>query len=183
MSLQLGRQYKHPRRLIQRHLDRMSLFDRLLFREKPVIATSTFWGQFDWMRYKMDVGGAIGIVGVDDFRLGWQTEIDREAQTLVDGVPWGASDEAELLALVNQANDAIATGEALALSTGIAELADVHYVKWSTQAKALFGGMQSVKAANKISKGEANQYLQAIANGSEDLGPIEWIPPPAAARR
>lgn len=155
----------------------MSIFDRLLFKEIPVIPTSTFWGQFDWLRYQMNVGGNVGIVDVEDFRTGWQMEIDKQAAPLADGVPWGASDESELAAIVNQANDAIATGVALASTTGIPELTDLHYVKWSTQAKAMFAGMQSVVAANKISKGEANQYLQAIADGNEYLGDIIWVPP------
>lgn len=146
----------------------MSIFDRMLFKQLPEISNHQFTAQFDWLAYHLDVGGSIGQVEVGDIRTGWSKIVNDAVTARGSGDVWEASDDAELDALVTQANTAISNGV---------------YEDWSEQFKGLFLGMENVLVANKVSKGEANQYLQAIANGTKVPTTITPDPVASALRR
>ena len=134
----------------------MSVFDRMIDPTRigptePGIPYHQFCMQVQWVGDRLDVGGGIGVVDVPEFKIGWRRHVEDNGGT------WLASDDAEIDAIFNQQNTAKANG---------------NYLDWNTTLHNLMGGMQNVTAANKISKGEANQYLQSVADGTVDRSQI-----------
>lgn len=134
----------------------MSIFDRLidpnrLGPDQPGIPYHQFTSQCQWVGDHLDAGGGIGIVDVTEFRQGWRSFVENNGGT------WLGSDDAEIDAIFNQQNTAKTNN---------------NYLDWQAAFHNLIMGMQYVVAANKISKGEANQYLLSVANGTVDRSTV-----------
>lgn len=134
----------------------MSLFDRMIDParvgpDEPKIPVHQFTSQVQWVGDHLNVGGGIGIVDVPEFRQGWRNFIEDNGGT------WRAADDTEVDAIFTQQNTAKTNGT---------------YIDWMRAFHTLMMGMENVTAANKISKSEANQYLQSIANGTVDRSEV-----------
>jgi len=134
----------------------MSLFDRMIDPARdgpnePKIPVHQFWAQVQWVGDHLDLGGGIGIVDVPEFKSGWRSFVEDNGGT------WKANDDAEIVVIFDQQNTAKSNGV---------------YLDWVNSAHMLLMGMENVQAANKISKGEANQYLQSVADGTVNRSPV-----------
>lgn len=119
--------------------------------DEPKIPVHQFWAQVQWVGDKLDIGGGIGIVDVPEFTSGWRSFIEDAGGT------WLAADDQEINVIFTQQNTAKTNG---------------NYLDWINSAHMLLMGMENVTAANKISKGEANQYLASIADGTVDRSAV-----------
>ena len=134
----------------------MSLFDRMIDPlrvgpNEPKIPVHEFTSQIQWVGDHLDIGGGIGVVDVTEFRIGWRNYVEDNGGT------WLPVDDSEVDAIFTQQNTAKANG---------------NYIDWMRTFHTLMMGMENVTAANKISKGSANQYLQSVADGTVDRSQV-----------